>query len=226
MTRLETQRTIAGLTTTVVGVPSDPLAIVFLHGFSMVAADFVPFAHSLGVAAQFWFPDGLVAGGLGGRAWWDIDLTQRAAALVDGPRDLFQELPPGRAAARVVLAQFLDEIRSEVGSRPLVIVGFSQGGMLAFDHVLHVAPRPAALVLLSSSRIAWPQWQPLLGVVQGLPMLVSHGHADEDLAFSAGEALRDAAVRGGAQVTWLPFDGGHGVPMLVWRGLRKFLRAL
>ena len=226
MTRVETQRTIAGLPTTVVGTASDPLAIVFLHGFSMQASDFAPFAHSLGVAAQFWFANGLVPGSLGGRAWWDIDLTVRAAALAVGPRDLFREVPAGRAAARAALAQFLNEISTEVGSRPLVLVGFSQGGMLAFDHVLHAAQRPAALVLLSSSRIAWPQWQPLLSVVQGLPMLVSHGRSDEDLAFSAGEAIRDAAVLGGANVTWLPFDGGHGVPMIVWRGLRKFLHGL
>lgn len=224
MARLENQRTIAGLTTTVVGSADDPLAVVFLHGFSMVAADFAPFAQSLGVDAQFWFPEGLVAGGLGGRAWWDIDLAQRAVALAEGPRDLCHEIPPGRAAARAALAQFLDEICTEVGSRPLVLVGFSQGGMLALDHVLHAAQRPAALVLLSSSRIAWPQWQPLLGRLAGLPMLVSHGRTDEDLAFSAGEAIRDAALAGGANVTWLPFDGGHGVPMIVWRGLRKFLQ--
>ena len=135
-------------------------------------------------------------------------------------------MPDGRAAARAALAQFLDEISIEIGTRPLVIIGFSQGGMLAFDHVLHAAQRPAALVLLSSSRIAWPQWQPLLGAVQGLPMFVSHGRTDDDLAFSAGEAIRDAAMLGGAKVTWLPFDGGHGVPMIVWRGLRKFLHGL
>jgi phospholipase/carboxylesterase len=224
--RPETQRTIAGLATTVVGTIDDKLAIVFLHGFSMHAGDFAPFAHSLGVSAQYWFPNGPVVGALGGRAWWDIDLSRRAESLADGPRDLYMEIPPGRDAARTVFAQFLDEIRAEVGSRPLVIVGFSQGGMLAFDHVLHAPARPAALALLSSSRIAWPQWQPRLAHVQGLPMFVSHGRTDDDLAFAAGEAIRDAALQGGALVTWLPFDGGHGVPMIVWRGLRKFLNAL
>lgn len=113
-----------------------------------------------------------------------------------------------------------------MGTRPLVLVGFSQGGMLALDHVLHAVKQPTALVLLSSSRIAWPQWQPLLSRLAGLPMLVSHGRTDADLAFSAGEAIRDAALAGGANVTWLPFDGGHGVPMIVWRGLRNFLQRL
>ena len=223
MSRMEIQRTIAGLTTTVVGSIDDPLAVVFLHGFSMVAADFAPFAHSLGIDAQFWFPEGVVAGSLGGRAWWDIDLAQRAIALAKGPRDLCQEVPSGRAAARFALAQFLEEICTEIGTRPWVLVGFSQGGMLALDHALHAAQLPAALVLLSSSRIAWLQGQPLLGRLHGLPILVSHGRSDQDLAFSAGEAICAAALTGGADVTWLPFDGGHGVPMIVWRGLRKFL---
>jgi predicted esterase len=29
-----------------------------------------------------------------------------------------------------------------------------------------------------------------------------------------------------APVTWVPFDGGHEIPLIVWRALRKFLNAL
>jgi phospholipase/carboxylesterase len=55
---------------------------------------------------------------------------------------------------------------------------------------------------------------------------VSHGRGDTDLAFAAGEALRDLLVSGGAAVTWVPFDQGHEIPLVVWRGLRKFLSTL
>ena len=70
------------------------------------------------------------------------------------------------------------------------------------------------------------EWQPLVERLRGLPVLVSHGRADPDLAFSAGEALRDLLAGGGADVTWVPFEQGHEIPLVVWRGLRKFLAPL
>jgi phospholipase/carboxylesterase len=98
--------------------------------------------------------------------------------------------------------------------------------MLACDLLLRDQPPVAALALLSSSRIAADEWEPLGGRLRGLPVLVSHGRSDADLAFSAGEALRDFLVRGGAQVTWVPFEQGHEIPLPVWRSLRKFLLSL
>jgi phospholipase/carboxylesterase len=55
-------------------------------------------------------------------------------------------------------------------------------------------------------------------------VLVAHGRDDDELSFAAGERLRDVALAGGARVEWLPFDGGHGIPLVVWRALRRFLR--
>ena len=57
-------------------------------------------------------------------------------------------------------------------------------------------------------------------------MLVSHGTHDTDLAFAAGEALRDFHRNSQARVTWQPFDGGHEIPLVVWRALRRFLAEL
>jgi phospholipase/carboxylesterase len=54
-------------------------------------------------------------------------------------------------------------------------------------------------------------------------VLISHGRADSDLAFAAGESLRDCLTTAGAATTWVPFDQGHEVPLVVWRRLRKFL---
>jgi phospholipase/carboxylesterase len=62
--------------------------------------------------------------------------------------------------------------------------------------------------------------------LRGLPVLVSHGRADADLAFAAGERLRDLLAGGGADVTWVPFEQGHEIPLEVWRALRKFMTTL
>jgi predicted esterase len=96
--------------------------------------------------------------------------------------------------------------------------------MLACDLVLRERPVIAGLALLSSSRISADEWAPLAPGLGGLPVVVSHGTEDPDLAFRAGEALRDMCISGGADVTWVPFEGEHGIPLVVWRALRKLLR--
>jgi phospholipase/carboxylesterase len=80
--------------------------------------------------------------------------------------------------------------------------------------------------MLSSSRIAFPEWLGNRQALSHLPSFVSHGERDSDLSFSAGQALRDFFVDTGARVTWQSFDGGHEIPLGVWRALRKFLAEL
>jgi len=79
---------------------------------------------------------------------------------------------------------------------------------------------------MSASRVALEDWQPRRARLDGLPVFVSHGQSDRDLAFAAGEALRDFVLDSGARVSWVPFESGHEIPLVVWRGLRKFLGAL
>ena len=55
-------------------------------------------------------------------------------------------------------------------------------------------------------------------------MLVAHGDGDAELSLRAGELLRDFAITAGANVTWLPFEGGHQLPFVVWRALKKLVR--
>lgn len=201
------------------GDPSAPLVVIVLHGRMMEAADLAPFAKSLGVAAHFVFPDAPLVVQPRGRSWWPVDREDRARRHAAGPMDLHAMEPAGRAEARALLGRLV----AGFADRTVVLVGFSQGGMLAMDYALHAEVRPAALALLSSSRIAFTDWQPRLARLARMPMLIAHGTADAELAFSAGEQLRDAAIAGGAMVTWLPFEGPHEIPLVVWRALKKFL---
>ena len=162
----------------------------------------------------------------GGFTWWTLDETRRTRQLADGPRDLVNEYPEGRAAARTQLLNFVSALQSHLSTSSLVMGGFSQGGMLACDTVLSGALKTDALLLLSSSRIAIDEWTLRAPVLNGMPILIAHGHHDADLAFSAGEALRDFHHTSGAQVTWHPFNGAHEIPLSVWRTVRKFLQHL
>jgi phospholipase/carboxylesterase len=205
-----------------------PVVVVLAHGFQMAPGDLSPFAHSIQAPAWFLFPEAPGLAEPRGRAWWHIDAKKRLEAMSRGPRDFMGEHPPDLPAARARLLRFLEVVRVEAGSRPLVVGGFSQGGMLTCDGVLRARLAVAALTLFSSSRICFDEWRPLLEgtPLRGVPALVSHGRADDDLSFAAGEALRDCLAAAGADVTWVPFDEGHQIPLLVWRRLRRLILEL
>ena len=224
---IESQQEIAGLRTTVVEPQREAAAkVVILHGYAMQPADLSPFARSMNVPATFYFPRAPLAAHGQGFAWWALDIEARARALETGPRDLYDTYPVGREAARSKMQQFLQVISAETPSHPLAIGGFSQGGMLACELVLYGICNPAALMLLSASRLAIQEWQPRLDALRGLPALVSHGRLDRDLAYAAGERLRDMLLAANASVTWIGFDQGHEIPLPVWRGMRRFLENL
>jgi phospholipase/carboxylesterase len=230
-----------------VGHAHAPAFVILLHGFAMRPDELAPFAHSLGVDARFLFPEGPAPAALipprvtdrsdgpgtgppeppRGRAWWHIDPQARLDALAHGARDFAPLEPPDLPAARARLGAIVDQILAEANGRPVVLGGFSSGGMLAFDTQLRAPRAIRGLALLSATRIAWREQEALVAAapLRGLPALLTHGRADDDLAFAAGQALRDAAIAAGAEVTWAPFDGGHEIPMVAWRGLRNWLRA-
>ena len=218
---------IAGLNSILVNAQLPHRAtVILLHGYAMTAADLAPFGSSLDIRARFVFPDGPRAAETAGRAWWLPDLEKRRAALQSGPRDLLDEQPEGILAARAQLGQFIAATRERFPGQSLVLGGFSQGGMLACDCLLHECVTVDALMLLSSSRINFTDWKPRLARLRGLPVFVSHGRSDPDLAFTAGEGLRDMLLSAQAHVTWVPFEGGHQIPLPVWRAARKFLHSV
>ncbi len=197
--------------------------LVLLHGYAMEPMDLAPLAAAMGLPATIYLPRGIHAAAPQGRAWWPVDAERRAQQMARGARDLFAEYPPGREVLRAQFAALAAEIGVLHAGLPLVLAGFSQGGMLAGDLVLQGGLRPHALALLSASCIAMTEWQSCVDAVRGLPVLVAHGRRDDDLSTSAGERLRDFFSSGGALVSWLPFDGGHGMPLVVWRELRRLV---
>lgn len=207
--------------------PTPPVTVVLLHGYAMQPEDLAPFVHAMGVPGRFVLPRARLLAQPSGRAWWSIDTEARAAVLAaTGARDLASSVPRERAPARQFLADLLRSECARAPDRPCVLVGFSQGGMLACDTLLHEDVRVDALALLSSSCIDFEVWQARRQRLAGLKTMVAHGLHDADLALAAGQRLRDYCVDAGALVTWLPFDGGHQIPLPVWRELRRLIRSM
>ncbi len=221
MSAIEIREQLGGLSALCVGDRDAPKIVIGLHGREMEAADLAPFVHSLANEALWVFPDAPLPS-TRARTWWPVDSEARLRRLGEGPMELSAMDPPGRAEARELLGSLLAALGA--AHRPFVLVGFSQGGMLAMDYVLHGGLRPAALALLSSTRIALGEWLPRAGALAKLRVLVAHGTTDPELSFAAGELLRDFARDAGATTTWLPFEGGHELPFVVWRALKKLVK--
>lgn len=209
------------------GGPPPRAGLLLLHGRHMRAELLAPFVPALALPVRCGLPCGPVQHEDGSRSWWPVDMVQRQAELAQGPVDLAGRHPAGRAEARQVLAGAVADLHArQAPGEPLLLAGFSQGGMLALDYLLHTGDRRVSgLALFSASRLALQEWQPLLHRLAGLPVLLAHGRHDTHLSFAAGEALHELLKSSGAQVHWLPFNGGHELPLAVWRGLRRFVQS-
>ena len=222
----ERRTQLAGLTTCLIGERAPArIRVVFLHGFAMQPSDLTPFAHSLAIpGVAYAFPQAPLRVAATGYAWWAGCGRPKSQSESVAARDLWDEVPAGREAARARLAEFLDVLQSRY-VEPLVLAGFSQGGMLACDSVLMNGTEVCGLAAMSASGIAGAQWAERPRWLAGVPAFVSHGREDHDLSFAAGQRLAGFLSASGASVDWLPFDGGHGIPFQVWKGFKRFLQA-
>lgn len=202
--------------------------VVFLHGLKMSPDVLLQFADIFPAPVVLCVPHGPIHERDGSRSWWPTDPVQRAARLAGGPVDLFEQHPQGRMEARQVLSHVLHELRERWPLLPLVLIGYSQGAMLAVDQLLMgTGPLPDALALLCGTCIALDEWLPRLQCAESpmrdLPVLLMHGEHDQELSIAAGLRLRDSLAAAGASVQWRTFDGGHEMPPAVWRRLGRFL---
>jgi phospholipase/carboxylesterase len=190
----------------------------------MQASDLTPFAHSLRIpGVAYAFPQAPTAVSPTGYAWWP-GVRPNAADRPRVARDLWQEYPAGRDSARRMICDLLRSLRAE-GDQPLILAGFSQGGMLACDSVLMEDAEVAALAMMSASCIASGEWHEHRDRLNGVAAFVSHGRSDPDLSFDAGQRLAGFLSSAGAVVTWMPFEGGHEIPLTVWRRFKQFVQA-
>ena len=223
----EREGNFSGLRTHAVGERHNPKQIVILlHGWGAPGDDLVPLGEALlAPGRMFVFPEAPLVSPGGGRAWWHLDVTRIAAAREQGQkRDLRGEQPDGMAEASAQVRKMLDALKRRAPEATFTIGGFSQGAMLASDVTLTASDSLAGLVVMSGTLVNETVWAPALKKMKpGFPIFISHGRSDPILPFALAEAFRDHAQAGQHTLTWMPFEGGHEIPMSVLAGLRSFL---
>jgi phospholipase/carboxylesterase len=205
--------------------------VVLMHGFGAPGTDLVGLWRALDVpsAVRFAFPEAPheVPGLFGARAWWMVDFERAERAMAEGPRSYANEIPPGMEQATDQVVQMLDAMQAELGvlDERLVVGGFSQGSMAACNAVFTRNVTPGGLVVLSGTPVNLQAWKVGMAQKPNVPVFQSHGTNDPLLSFDAAEALRDEMRNAGLSTDWVPFRGGHEIPMPVLEGLSRFLSA-
>jgi phospholipase/carboxylesterase len=125
--------------------------------------------------------------------------------------------PPDIAAilvSRQKLQQFLDECLAQypINAKKFAILGFSQGGVMAYSLALSRPDRFAALVALSS----WlpPELVPHLSLgnsAQAMPTLVQHGTQDSMIEIERARRSVETLRKARLPVTYREYEIGHEI---------------
>jgi phospholipase/carboxylesterase len=194
--------------------------ILALHGWGANAMDLLGLApHLHDGEALVLCPEGPVAfeiqPGFVGHGWFPIRTGR--------PPD-----PADFAKGAAMLRGFVDAAlhKYPVDRRKLLVLGFSQGGVMAYDLVLRDPERFAGLVALSS----WLPQELAGGIARRpelaqLPVFVAHGTQDPMLPVAMGQASRDALLGLGVPVAYREYPMGHEVRPELLRDLVDWLES-
>lgn len=193
--------------------------VVLLHGWGANAHDLLGFApHLHGGRALVLCPQGSfelpIGYGIKGYGWFP---------LVPGQPADPEAFRRGADALRAFVDQALERYPIDRGR--IVVMGFSQGGTMAFDLALRNPDRFAGLAALSS----WfPELLadslPKLPEHEGLPVLVIHGARDDRLPVERARESRETLRSYGVAMTYREIEGmGHEIREEALRIIVKWL---
>lgn len=186
-------------------------AVIWCHGLGDSGDGFAPVVPALKLpkrhGIRFLFPHApvrpiTVNGGMAMRAWYDIksmDLDKRA------------DITGVLASEQQLNALIDDQIAAGIPAERIILVGFSQGGVMSLYTGLRCRHRLAGIVGLScylaNADLVDEGRQ---GVNADTPLFLSHGSQDMMVPFAAGQQGKQALQQAGFTLEW------HSYPMEHW----------
>lgn len=202
---------------------SGPPALVLLHGYGSRAEDWLQFEQKLVLPGntQLHYPQAPLRGPFSGsRGWWWLNLNGHVP-----PGEAFADYskvhPQGIQVASRLVRNYLDDLRE-----PIILGGFSQGAMTSAEVAFHSDQELAGLILLSGTTVDEEGWAEHFAGRRHLPIFIAHGRKDSVLPFERMERFQARLKAFGLNVTWLPFEGDHGIPDEVVDGMSAFIRSV
>jgi phospholipase/carboxylesterase len=202
-----------------------PVAVViWLHGLGADGHDFEPIVPELRLPAnlpvRFVFPHApempvSAFGGQRARAWFDFD--------PDGGADL----PGLKKSVWQIRDLIQNEIDSGTPAERILLAGFSQGGVLAFETALYYPKRLAGILALStfianSESLGSGKAQ----VNAQIPILMCHGQQDNVLPMALGKSAFTTLKSTGYRVEWREYPMGHEVCLEEIQEISRWLQSV
>lgn len=204
--------------------PEKPAAavVIWLHGLGADGHDFVPIVPQLHLPdtlpLRFVFPHApeiavTAFGGQRARAWFDFD--------PGGGTDL----PGLKKSVSQVRDLIQNEIDNGTPSDRIVLAGFSQGGVLAFQTALYFH-KPLAGLLVLSTFLADAEGlsSDKCKVNADIPILMCHGQQDAVLPMSMGETAHKQLQQAGYEIEWREYPMAHEVCLDEIREISRWLQ--
>jgi phospholipase/carboxylesterase len=200
-----------------------PPTLVLMHGYGGRAENWLQFEHHIKVpvAGRLVFLQGPLRGPISGsRGWWWLNLEGHIPVGERLP-DYSTANPDGIKVASFLVREYLEDIDG-----PIVLGGFSQGAMLSGDIAFQTDQDLAGLVLIGGTTVNEAGWVERFADRRGMPIFIAHGRRDGVLPFTIAERFATKLQAAGLDVTWVPYDDGHAIPLVVIQRLNAFLAGL
>jgi len=202
---------------------NDPVgSVIWLHGLGADGHDFEPIVPELqlpdDVPLRFVFPHSPVRpvtinGGMAMRAWYDIislDAEGRADAA-------------GVHESTAILEDLISrEVERGIDASKIVIAGFSMGGAIAINAVLHTRHTLAGMMALSTY-LPLPNEVDNSSSNRDLPVFMAHGSFDPMLPMQWGQLSAQKLTEAGFTLEWHEYPMAHAVCPEEIRDIREWL---
>lgn len=211
-------------------------AVVLLHGYGADCEDLAGLQGYLdpGLSSDWYFPNGIypVEQFMGmGRCWFQLSVSRWLEHT--GNQDfaaIYDAVPEDFGQAHQAVLEFVQGLSQTYST--IALGGFSQGAMLTVQLLPYLDPKTYNRILLfSGALINRPAL--LAQLTSGAPdgqsqrdgqsILQSHGRQDMVLPYKMGEDLKEQLNQHFPQHSFIPFDGGHEIPMPVLSAAKSFL---
>jgi len=129
------------------------------------------------------------------------------------------------ASSGIRLLALVDALgaRWPTAPRP-VLLGYSQGAVMAFHMTANHGDRFSAVVALAGYLVP-DNARIQASNTNSPPLFVSHGERDKTIPFQEGREAAIAFFEQGFNLTFFPHKGGHGCPRRVWREAATWIQS-
>ncbi|PIE41837.1 MAG: carboxylesterase [Gammaproteobacteria bacterium] len=209
--------------------PSSPAtaSVIWLHGIGDDGQGFVPIVPHLklpaSLAVRFVFPNAPIRpvtcnSGMAMRSWYDIlELSEIRKINEQHLRD----------ASNLIIDLIKAENEKGIPCERIVLVGYSQGGAVAYHTALHYPEKLAGLIALSTYMgITKDIANTVSASNRSIPVKVAYGKQDEVIAERAARLAYDTLKDLNYNISWKSYQMGHEICVSEIRDIGKWISGM